>query len=172
MVISVLTQSETHLGFHDFFSYRSKLKELWTITTVSAWLQHRCQKVVSRGALRLCVGLNVRAGGAWHSNLAKISRIYSVSYFNLRGLRALFGGAKPTKDPRGDGTAWLHKFYKLVSVTYMPARSYISHETFGDWTVDLKQISIIIDKWLNSHLRWLVSHQISSDNNFADTFSR
>jgi len=36
--------------------------------------------------------------------MTKIPLTYSVSYFNLGGLGALFGGAKPTKDPRGDGT--------------------------------------------------------------------
>jgi len=36
---------------------------------------------------------------------AKTLFVYSISYFNLGGIGALFGGAKPTKDPRGDGTA-------------------------------------------------------------------
>jgi len=35
---------------------------------------------------------------------AKTLFIYSISYFNLGGLGALFGVAKPTKGPRGDGT--------------------------------------------------------------------
>ena len=44
------------------------------------------QKVFNRGAL--------------HSeSLMKTTLIYSVSYLNLRGLGALFGGAKPTKAP-------------------------------------------------------------------------
>jgi len=46
--------------------------------------QNRRQKVVNRGALRLCIPL-----------------IHSVSYLNCLG--DLFGGAKPTKVPRGDG---------------------------------------------------------------------
>jgi len=50
-----------------------------------------------RGALRSCKG-------AWHSNLTKIPLICSVSYFNLGGIGALSGGAKPTKTTRGDGT--------------------------------------------------------------------
>jgi len=37
---------------------------------------HFLQNVVNRGDLRLC-------GGDWHSNLTKISLIYSISYFNL-----------------------------------------------------------------------------------------
>jgi len=37
--------------------------------------------------------------------LTKTPLIYSVSRFHLGGLGALFGGAKPTKAPRGDGTA-------------------------------------------------------------------
>ena len=38
-------------------------------------------------------------GGAWHSKLTKIPLTQSASYFNLGGLGALFGGAKPTKAP-------------------------------------------------------------------------
>jgi len=34
--------------------------------------------------------------------LTKIPLVYRVSYFNLGGLGALFGEAKPTKAPRGD----------------------------------------------------------------------
>jgi len=36
--------------------------------------------------------------------LTKTPLIYSASRFNLGGLRALFGGDKPTKAPCGDGT--------------------------------------------------------------------
>ena len=60
--------------------------------------QNSRQKVVNRGALRLCKG-------TWHSSLTKIPLTYSVSYFNLCGLGAAFGRAKPTKAPGGDGTA-------------------------------------------------------------------
>jgi len=35
---------------------------------------------------------------------AKTLFFYSVSYFNLGGLGALFEGDKPTEAPRGDGT--------------------------------------------------------------------
>jgi len=31
---------------------------------------------------------------------------YSASYSNSGGLELCFGGAKPTKSPRGDGTVW------------------------------------------------------------------
>jgi len=34
----------------------------------------------------------------------KNSTIFSVSYFNMEGFGAAFGGAKPTKIPRCDGT--------------------------------------------------------------------
>jgi len=37
--------------------------------------------------------------------LTKIPLIYSVSYFNLGGLGALFEGLNPPKSPPGDGTA-------------------------------------------------------------------
>jgi len=43
--------------------------------------------------------------GLYGEKLIKPPMIYSVSYFDLRGLSALFGEAKPTKAPRGDGTA-------------------------------------------------------------------
>jgi len=36
--------------------------------------------------------------------LTKIPLVYSVSYFNLGGLEALFGGLNPPKHPRGGGT--------------------------------------------------------------------
>ena len=38
--------------------------------------------------------------------LTKTPLIYSVPRFNLGGLGALFWGAKPTKDLRGDGTGY------------------------------------------------------------------
>jgi len=40
--------------------------------------------------------------------LTKIPLIYGVSYFNLRGLGALFWGAKPSKDPHGDRNVEAH----------------------------------------------------------------
>ena len=48
-------------------------------------------------------------GGLDIIKLTKASLIYSVSRFNLGGLGALFGGEKPTKAPRGVGTALLEK---------------------------------------------------------------
>jgi len=59
--------------------------------------QNPRHKVVNRGGYTF-----VRRGfmfmqGGWHSNLTKFPPIYSVSYFNLAGLGALFGGTKPTK---------------------------------------------------------------------------
>ena len=54
----------------------------------------------SIGGLYICAGgLSVRARGAWHSNLTKIPLIHTVSYFNLRGLEALFEGLSPPKPP-------------------------------------------------------------------------
>jgi len=38
-------------------------------------------------------------GEALHSNSTKIPLIYSVSYFNLGGLGAVFGGLSPPKPP-------------------------------------------------------------------------
>jgi len=37
--------------------------------------------------------------GARHSNLSKIPLTYIAAYFNLEGLRALFGGLSPPKHP-------------------------------------------------------------------------
>jgi len=39
----------------------------------------------------------IRAEGAWHSNLTKISLSYSVSYFHFGGIGALFGGLNTPK---------------------------------------------------------------------------
>jgi len=73
----------------------------------SSWIRNRCQTVVNRVALRLCGGTLRSCRGARHSNLTKVPLIYSVSYFNLGGIGAVFGGAKPTKAPRGDRTVWI-----------------------------------------------------------------
>jgi len=51
------------------------------------------QKVFNREALRLCKGLE-----------RKTLFIYSVSYFNLEGLKLHLGGLIPPKPTRGDGT--------------------------------------------------------------------
>jgi len=59
----------------------------------------------SRVGLCSCAGgLCVCAGGLDIIKLAKTPLIYSVSRFNLGGIGAMFGGAKPTKAPRGYGT--------------------------------------------------------------------
>ena len=42
--------------------------------------------------------------GGLIENLIKSPIIYSVSHFDLGGLGTLFGAAKPTIAPRGDGT--------------------------------------------------------------------
>jgi len=49
----------------------------------------QCRNVARKSSIG---GFYVRAGGVWHSNLTKNPVIYSVSYFNLVGLEALFGG--------------------------------------------------------------------------------
>jgi len=51
--------------------------------------------------------LRFRRGGLDIIKLTKTSHIHSASRFNLGGLGALFGRAKPTKAPRGDGTAYI-----------------------------------------------------------------
>jgi len=68
------------------------------ILVSDSWLcQNRRQNVFNRGPY-------VCAGGLDIPKFSKTPLIYSVSYFNLEGLGALFGGAKPTKVPGGDGT--------------------------------------------------------------------
>jgi len=60
---------------------------------------------LSLGGLYVCVGcFTFVPGGLDIENLIKSPMIHSVPYFDLRGLGTLFGGAKPTKSPRGDGT--------------------------------------------------------------------
>ena len=59
----------------------------------------------SIGGLYVCAGGGFTfVQGAWHLNLRKVRLTYSVSYFNLGRLRALFGGMSLPKPPRGDGT--------------------------------------------------------------------
>jgi len=57
-----------------------------------AWYQNRRQKVFNREALRFCRRLDI-------PNFTKTPLIYSVSYFNLGGLGALFGGLSPPNPP-------------------------------------------------------------------------
>jgi len=54
---------------------------------------------------KLSTGLCVCAGGLDIKTIDETPLIHSVSYFNL-GAWNLTGRAKPTKDPRGDWTAW------------------------------------------------------------------
>jgi len=54
--------------------------------------QNRRQKVFDRGALQLCRGLCVCAGGLDIMKFTKTPLMYSVSRFILGGLGALFGG--------------------------------------------------------------------------------
>ena len=80
--------------------------------------QNRRQKVFNRGALKFC-GVCL-CGVLDITKLTKIPLVYSVSRFNLGGLGALFGGAKPTKAPpwrrdwcntvllNGLGLMWMH----------------------------------------------------------------
>jgi len=72
------------------------------LTQASATIQstRTLARKSSTGVLCFCAGgLDVCAGGAWHSNLTKIPLIYNVSYFSLGELDALFGGLSPPKPP-------------------------------------------------------------------------
>ena len=82
------------------------LQWLWSLTHSrgpnkksyeKSWRQNRRQKIFSRGALRLCAGVDIE-------NVIKPPLIYSVSDFNL-GCGCFSGGVKSTKAPRGDETA-------------------------------------------------------------------
>ena len=77
-------------------------------------------------------GLYVRARWAWHSNLTKILRTYSVSYFNLGGLE-LFGAARPTKIPRGDGTGELVSFFLTQERKECHCEIYWNYLFFPNW---------------------------------------
>ena len=65
--------------------------------------QNRRQEVVNRGAFRLCGGALRSCREDCHSNLTKIPLTDSVSYFNLGGLGALFGGLTPPRPPMATG---------------------------------------------------------------------
>ena len=62
-------------------------------------------------------------GGLDIEKLIKPPMIYSVSYFDLRGLSSLFGRSKPTKAPRGDETG---SNSKIVPANVFPVSSEIS----------------------------------------------
>jgi len=51
--------------------------------------------------------------------LTKIPLVYGVSYFNFGGLGASFGGAKPSKAPRGDWTAEFNLFEEKQTFSWM-----------------------------------------------------
>jgi len=62
------------------------------------------RKLLIGGFVFLRGGFTFVQGCLTFQKLTKTPLIYSVSCFNLGGLGVLFGGAKSTKDPRGDGT--------------------------------------------------------------------
>jgi len=62
-------------------------------------------------------------GGLDMEKLMKPPMIYSVSYFDLRGLSSLFGRSKPTKAPRGDETG---SNSKIIPANVFPVSSEIS----------------------------------------------
>ena len=61
-------------------------------TQACEYRQNRRQMVFNRGDLRLCRGV-------WHSKNWKKLHWFSILYFNLRGLGALFGWLNPRKLP-------------------------------------------------------------------------
>ena len=100
------------LTIEAFFSWISFLYNytLLTLLLPEKWAtlhQNTRQKIINRGALRLCKG-------GLTFKFDKNFMIYSVSYFRLGGLRALFGGLSPPKLPHGDRTA-LHSVCNLLT---------------------------------------------------------
>ena len=89
-------QKERKSTFLTAFEQRERGSPLVCCTILISQLslnQNRRRKS-SIGELCKCAGgLYVRARRAGHTNLTKIPLIHSVSYFNLGGLEALFGGA-------------------------------------------------------------------------------
>jgi len=76
-----------------------------TLSLVSCYhQQNRRQKILNRGALRFCGGALGLSGGAWHSKNWQKLNCFKCFGFQFGGLRTLFGGVKPPKAPRGDGT--------------------------------------------------------------------
>jgi len=47
-------------------------------------------------------------GGLDIDKLIKPPVIHSISYFDLGEISTWFGGVKPTKAPRGEGTMWIY----------------------------------------------------------------
>jgi len=66
-------------------------------------------------------GLYVSSRGAWHSNLPKILLIYSISYFNLGGIGALFEGDKPTKEQLHIQTLFVNRNFEVSKNTLKTA---------------------------------------------------
>ena len=77
---------------------------------------HFLQNVVNRGDLRLC-------GGDWHSNLTKISLIYSISYFNLGAWNFVWEGyAHQSPPPVATGLIFSHKEHEDLFLVRPPKK--------------------------------------------------
>jgi len=78
-----------------------------------------CTRTVARkssiGGFTFARGLYICVGGAWYSNLTKIPLIYIVSYFNLGGLGALFGGLSPPEPPVATGLSCTGGCMQLIA---------------------------------------------------------
>ena len=122
-------------------SVRSHLQPQRHFHETDDFTQNLRQKVVNKEALRLCGGggLYVCAEGAWNSKLTKVALIYKVSYFNLGGIGALFGGDKPTKAPRGDGTGFISQ---LAPHSLSPVLCWeFSESWYIDWLIVLANLT-------------------------------
>jgi len=99
--------------------------------------QNRRQKVVSRGALRLC-------RGGLTFKLAKLHWFIKF-HISILGLGALFGGDMPTKAPRGHGTGFTSQ---LVPHSLSPVLCLeFSEAWYIDWLIVLSNM-MVARSWL------------------------
>jgi len=92
--------------FHLMMILHSVSDWTWVIALCWVLVQNRRQKVFNRGALRLC-------RGAWHSEIWQKLHWFEVFHISIWGAWSFVWGAKPTIDPRGDGTVLVMEAFSL-----------------------------------------------------------
>jgi len=94
---------QTRFACMEHYCIRCVSSNAETNTISIGLLPNRRQKVFNMGALQFWVGALCLRWGAWHYKIYQTPLIYSVSRFNLGGLRALFGRLNPSKLPVATG---------------------------------------------------------------------